>query len=221
MLIKYLSHVLSAEVPVYGNPRANLYIRSVKSIEAGDPCRVYYMGMENHWGTHVDCPAHFFGDGKKITDYDADFWFFRNPQVIPVYAKSGQLIGEGELTTSINPDADLLILHSGWVKQRGGDAYSLRNPGLAPQLGHWLRNEYPLLRAIGIDWVSVSSYAHRILGREAHRVFLEPEGEGNPILIIEDMCIPENVKNLKEVWVVPLRVDNIDSAPCTVLGVFR
>ena len=220
-MIRYLSHKLSASIPVYGSTKATIQLREIKSIVSGDSCQTYWLGMENHWGTHVDCPAHFFTEGMKIADYEAKFWLFRKPQILSVNAKPGQIIGRKDLITEINPETDLLLLKSGWGKFRGEEIYSLQNPGLDPGLGLWLRKEYPSLRAIGFDWISLSSYTHRELGREAHKAFLNPEGVGHPIVIIEDMNISEYLNKLKEVWVVPLRVERIDSVPCTASGVFE
>jgi len=72
----------------------------------------------------------------------------------------------------------------------------------------------------GIDWISISPYQDRELGREAHRVFLDQKGRNNPVLLIEDIDLSGNFKKLKEVWVSPLRVERVDSAPCTVIGDF-
>lgn len=220
-MIRYLSYLLSHAVPACGSVEKNIELREIKSLEKGDSCCTYWVGLENHWGTHVDCPAHFFADGMQVDEYGADFWFFRNPQVLSIHAEPGQIIGVSELSSEINPEADLLLLKSGWGKFRGKDIYSLRGPGLDPLVGMWLRKNYPSLRAVGLDWISLSSHTNRKLGREAHRVFLNPESEGRPIVLIEDMFLPEDMENLKQVWVAPLRVEGIDSAPCTVIGVFE
>ena len=72
----------------------------------------------------------------------------------------------------------------------------------------------------GIDWISISPYQDRELGREAHRVFLDQKGRNNPVLLIEDMDLSCDLTKLRELWVLPLRVEKIDSAPCTVIGGF-
>ena len=89
------------------------------------------------------------------------------------------------------------------------------------ELALWLRQDFPAVRAIGMDWISVSSYESRELGRQAHRAFLNPDGEGSPVLIIEDMNLSKNLKNLAEVLVVPILIETIDSAPCTVIGFLK
>ena len=77
-----------------------------------------------------------------------------------------------------------------------------------------------MVQAIGMDWISVSSFENRELGRQAHRAFLNRDGEGHPVLIIEDMDLSADLNGLREVWVAPLLVEGIDSAPCTIIGIF-
>ncbi len=98
--------------------------------------------------------------------------------------------------------------------------YSCDNPGIHPEVGGYLRELFPRIRAIGIDWISISPYQNRELGREAHRAFFDQEGRNNPVLLIEDMDLSNDLKGLTEVWASPLRVERVDSAPCTVIGGF-
>jgi arylformamidase len=215
----FLSYPLSSVIPVYGGS-ASIDITQIKSIESSDSSNVFRFVLENHWGTHVDCPAHFFHNGKKVTDFNADFWLFSNPQIISVKANPGQIISKENLEADINYDTDLLILKSGWGKFRGDPVYYLQNPGIDPDLGFFLRKQYPSIRAFAMDWVSLSSYEHRQIGREAHKVFLNPSVEGNPIMIVEDMYLPDEVKELSSVCIAPVRIEGIDSAPCTIIGFF-
>lgn len=220
-MLRYLSHTITPIMSVHGSVKEEVELRQVKSIEKGDSSQVYWLGLGNHWGTHVDCPAHFFPKGAKVSDYQADFWLFNNPQVLPIKAAPGQIITFDDLGCQINPQTDLLLFKSGWKEFRGKEVYSLKNPAIHPSLGLKLRKECPEIRAIGFDWVSMSSCSRRELGREAHRAFLDPQGKGKPILIIEDMDIPKDTAKLQKVWVMPLRIETIDSAPCTVIGVFE
>jgi arylformamidase len=213
----FLSHPFAKVFPVYGN-YASVKITPVKSIEQGDSSNVYSIALQNHWGTHVDCPAHFFQNGKSIRDYNADFWFFSKPQIISVKAEPGQIVSKESLEADISYDTDLLILKSGWGKLRGDPIYFQQNPGVDPHLGLLLRKNYPSIRAFGMDWISLSSYKHREIGSEAHRGFLDPSAGSDPIVIIEDMNLPDNVKELEAVYVAPIQIEGIDSAPCTIIG---
>ena len=80
---------------------------------------------------------------------------------------------------------------------RRENIYATNNPGLHPDLGRWFRVNYPEIRAVGMDWISISSFAHRETGREAHRAFLDPDGAGQPIVILEDMDLSSDLQNLK------------------------
>lgn len=218
--LEYLSYPLQQSNPVYGKPDQVISIKPDKSIDLGDTCNVYTITMENHWGTHVDCPAHFYSNAKRVTDYPADYWLFSNPQVMNLECKNGQIITLDDLPESIEEKTDCLIIKTGWYKHRMHPVYCLENPGISAELGLWLRNERKNIRAIGFDFISVSSYASREVGRQAHRAFLDPEGNNNPILIIEDMYLGYDLHILKELWVAPLLISSIDSAPCTVIGAF-
>ncbi|MBF0328454.1 MAG: cyclase family protein [Nitrospirae bacterium] len=219
MTYKYLSYPLDLKIPVYGKT-ASIDIKSVKSIDNGDSANVYAFAMENHWGTHVDAPNHFFVEGKKIADYPAGFWFFKSPQVIDIELLSSEMLISGSWFEQIKHDTDCLLLRSGWGMRRREEAYCIENPGIHPDVGRELRIKYPTIRALGIDWVSVSSYRNRELGREAHRALLREYGIGEPPVIIEDMDLSCDMAGLRNVWVLPLRVCGLDSAPCTIIGGF-
>ena len=213
----YLSYPISEGMPVYGGI-AHVRVDRVKSIQNGDSSNVFCFALENHWGTHVDCPAHYFLGGNTIIDYTADFWVFTKPQIISLEVEQGQIISSKDLPADINADTDLVMLKSGWGKFRGNEIYYLNNPGFDPEFGLYIREHCPSVRAIGFDWVSLSSFAHRNTGREAHRNFLNPLLENHPIVIIEDMCLPDELEELSMVHVLPIRIQGIDSAPCTVIG---
>lgn len=215
----FLSHTLTLDTPGYGS-QGQIAITKEKSIERGDSSESFTITMSNHFGTHVDCPAHFFKHGLKVAELKAESWCFQSPQVINVELKPGELMSVGVIKNKIKKNTDLLLFKSNWSKVRGKEKYSSANPGIGSSVGHFLRSKYPKVRAIGFDWISLSSYLNRPEGREAHRVFLDPDGKGHPIMIVEDMDLSKATNRLKQVFVFPLRVEGIDSAPCTVVGKF-
>ena len=220
MRFRYLSYSLESENPVYGGGSASLNLRKTKSIAFGDSANVCQFMIGGHIGTHVDSPNHFFEDGKKIADYPAEFWIFKTPGIIRVTLEPSEALKCGKWLDSIAPAADILLLQSGWSAMRGERKYGMENPGIDPEVAFYLRKRYPKLRAVGIDWISVSPYSDRTLGRKAHQAFLDPAGDNNPIAIIEDMDLSCDLKGLREVFVVPLRVRESDSTPCTIIGGF-
>lgn len=219
MTYKYLSYPFNAFIPVYGGLES-ITPRKIKSIEDGDSSNTFVFTLQNHWCTHVDAPYHFFEEGKKIIDYKAGFWVFCNPQVLDVQLQPGELLKWKTIANKVNAKADLLLLKSGWGQNRGLDLYWKESPGIHADVGIGLRNLKYSFRTVGIDWISVSSFAHREEGRKTHRAFLDPAGKGEPVLLIEDMDLTADFKRLSKVFVAPLIVEGIDSAPCTVIGLF-
>lgn len=219
--MKFLSHTLSPNTPSYGTLINKLKVSKVKGIEKGDSSNVFTFTMENHLGTHVDAPNHFFEHGKRIVDYPPEYWFFESPQVLRLDLKPDETLINGQWVDKIRDDADILLFQSGWYSLRDKDVYSTNNPGIHPEAASCLRHGFPNLKAIGIDWVSISPYQKRDLGRESHRIFLDPNSANSPILIIEDMDLSCDLSTLSKMVVLPIRVDKLDSAPCIVVGIFQ
>jgi len=220
MKYRYLSHPIKKNMPVYGG-RADIGMKSVRAISNGDTSNMYTFAIGSHWGTHVDAPRHFFENGMSIEDYPAETWIFTNPEVIDVTLGPSEILSLEERVKMVRPSTDMLIFRSGWSHFRAEDKYIYENPGIGAEVGAHLRRYHPYLRAIGIDCISISSYQDRACGRKAHGAFLDPAGDGKPILIVEDMNLSEEMSGLHSIIVSPLIVLGIDSAPCTVLGVFH
>jgi Predicted metal-dependent hydrolase len=110
-----------------------------------------------------------------------------------------------------------LSLKPVFVHLREKDIYWENNPGFAPALAVFLRKRFPCLRVFGFDSISLSSFAHRETGHEAHKAFLD---HSNPILLLEDMDLSaiDNSAKLKQIIVSPLLVEAADGAPCTVFA---
>ena len=219
MKYRYLSHIVEEGMPVYGG-KAEIKVRPVKAIAGGDSANVSSVSIVNHWGTHIDLPRHFFDDGPAVCDYPGSFWFFRSPCVVPVTLKPSQLLRCDRWCASVREGNDIILFRSMWSRRRSKRVYSLSNPGVDPEVAEYLRSEFANIRAIGIDWVSVSPFKDRRAGRNAHRAFLDPGREGHPIAIIEDMELGGSMKGLREIIALPFRISGIDSAPATIIGAF-
>lgn len=224
-----LSYNITADAPLY--PGTDPVITKVsKAISMGDSCNTFVITFSNHIGTHIDVPKHFFESGRAISDYSLKELIFTKPLIIDCPKQTEEIIGIDDLEKAINStDFDLLLIRTGFQKYRSDsnqnvenfDIYSCKNPCLSPKAAGWLRNNFSNIRAIGIDCISIASYAHRDLGRETHRVLLENTAKGSPVLIIEDLNLSNQINHFEEVIVAPLYIEDIDSAPCTVIGVTR
>jgi len=214
-----LSYPLSVQTPMYGNGVSPL-ISPKKSIHQGDSCNTYELSFLNHSGTHIDGPSHFWKSAKSINDFKLDSLYFNKPCFVSCSKNKNGVICINDLKDALKDRTiDLLIIKTGFQKYRAKDRsmYCSNNPCLAPEAASWLRKTFPLLRGVAIDCISISSCSHRKLGRETHRILLKPV-HGRSILIIEDVCIPQQTKRITSVLVAPFYIDGVDSTPCTVIG---
>lgn len=223
----YLSYILDKNTPTYGN-RNSFSIVKNSSIQKGDIANDSAINTTVHIGTHIDLPYHFFDNGQTIEKFKAGFWRFRQNEILFIELKIGneeliikdELINELEKIKSISPfllDFRLLIVKTGICVKRDKKEFWEKNYGFHPDIANYLRENFPNLRIFGFDSISVSSFQNRMLGREAHKAFLNPK---KPILLLEDMDLRELHKGveIKEIIISPLRVANCDGLPCTVVG---
>ena len=127
------------------------------SISEGDTANSMHLSMPNHAGTHIDVPKHFFDNGKTLSDYPASFWFFQKPQLIDVSCDDGQLIIPLEIVPNLNNDTDILLIRTGYEKYRNNEKYWAKNPGISAEMASILRSDFPSVRAVGMDIISVTS----------------------------------------------------------------
>ncbi|HIO70317.1 MAG TPA: cyclase [Campylobacterales bacterium] len=212
---KYLSYTLNRDTPTYGNRNRFQIIRN-SDISKGDIANDSSISTTLHIGTHIDMPFHFYQDGQTVEDFDIDFWYFNNPLFLEIEPRDLIIYDEvvEQLEKLENIGQDILIIKTGICDIRDSEKFWRENYGFSPNLYDYLIKKFPEIRVIGFDSISISSFQNREEGREAHRRFLNPK---RPILILEDMDLRE-VKILKRVQIVPLRVSNSDGLPCTVIA---
>jgi len=215
----YLSYILDKDTPTYGN-RNQFDIIKKSDISKGDVANDSSISTTVHIGTHIDMPYHFYENGQTIEDFDANFWFFKKTIFIDIEPKSH--IIKDELLKKLDTIADIgyeiLLVKTGICHRRESQEFWAENYGFHPDIADYLREYFPNIRVIGFDSISVSSLTDRMLGREAHKRFLNPK---KPILLLEDMDLRELDKNssLRELIISPLRISKCDGLPCTVFGV--
>ncbi|HJP19819.1 MAG: hypothetical protein CMD96_06725 [Gammaproteobacteria bacterium] len=217
-----LSYPIKEQIPTYRNGDKPL-IQHEKQIKAGDKCNTVKLSLPNHVGTHVECPAHFSAGGRTLTDYPPDFWFCRHVQLFQCNLNDNELCNAHHLQTAYEksvlkvPEAEAVILMTGWYRKRNAVCYWQSSPGFLPNTFHWLRETFPKLRFFGFDVISLSSYSNREIGRDVHKAFL---CNSSPILIIEDMdfSMLNADQGLKNLLISPLFVSGIDGSPCSLWG---
>jgi len=212
--VVFLSHVLSENSPCYGGKKG--FIQTVlSSISNGDSYNFEKWELANHVGTHMDTPFHFIEDGIKLDQIEAIDLLFYSVSFIETDLSRGEIVRPDHLEGRISEDNDMVLIKSGFEKYRNDAIYWQNNPGISPEVADFLKHSFPKIKIIGFDFISLTSYSNRALGRESHKAFL---GGNNPIMIIEDMHL-ENLNHApREVIVAPIRVTNSDAAPVTVFA---
>jgi kynurenine formamidase len=190
-------------------------------ISNGDSSNTSILSIHNHTGTHVDAPKHFIDNGKSISEYTLDELIFTNPVIVDCPKTDGSLVTPDDLLhmSHFFEKSDCLLLRTGFGQFRNEERYRTHNPGIAADTIRWIRKEYPNIHLIGIDTISISSFQHRIEGREAHRAaFAEKEDIGIPLLLLEDINLAVISGSISYIIVLPWLMKSLDSAPCTVIA---
>ena len=213
--MRYLSYILNSETPTYGN-RNRFEIEKKSDISKGDIANDSSISTTVHIGTHIDMPLHFYENGQTISDFPIEFWNFDNPIFMEIQPKSFLIYDEviEKLEKIENINQNILIIKTGICYFRGEKKFWNENYGFSEKLYDYLIDKFPQIRVIGFDSISISSFQNRIEGRKAHKRFLNPK---KPILILEDMDL-RDIANLIKIQIIPLRVENCDGLPCTVIG---
>jgi arylformamidase len=213
MAMIFLSHALSTETPAFG-AGASFLREKTRSMARGDSSNSESWQFNNHLGTHIDLPKHFDDNGRSMSDYQAADFVFSKVTLIDAPAKKSELIDSPEIRDQISPDCDLILVRTSFEKLRNTSDYWEQNPGLSIEFCQWIRKERPRVRAIGFDFISLTAFQHREAGRKAHQILLGDSG----LIIIEDMKLQSLKKSPSRVIVAPLRVENADGAPATVIA---
>ena len=119
----------------------------------------FIINVENHCGTHVDAPAHFLEEGKLISEYSPEELTFKNPLVLDIPKDGNELIEIQDIEELNLNNVDMLIFKTGFEKFMDVDVdkYLIENPGVTPEAVKWIRENFPNIRCLGIDCVSMSA----------------------------------------------------------------
>jgi|LWDU01.1.fsa_nt_gi kynurenine formamidase len=222
-----LSHVLRESTPLYGN-EGSVDLGKSRLIKSGDASNNTNLCFSAHSGTHIDAPFHFDDNGKKMTDFSPDFWFCTNPYLVEIDVKADEVIQLSRALPkleSIPKSTDILLIKTGFELFResqpsDNSPYIFNNPGISPEIGIWLRKNLNL-KMVGFDFISLTSYNNKELGRLSHINFLSSNLEGklnDPILIVEDMTLKEIDSSPTSIVVAPLFFENADGGPVSVFA---
>lgn len=211
----FLSHFIDIDTPVYGGSQS-IQIEDDRSIAKGDTANTKKLSFNNHTGTHIDFPNHFFEKGATLEKYEASFWYCENVVLINVPANEDEIILlDDKCINSIPSDVEFIIIKTGFGKYRGEEKYWKNNPGLSPKNAENLRIKFKKLKMVGMDFISLTAFQHREIGRMAHREFL---GGDAPILLVEDMKLDNLTYSPLSISCSPLLISGVDGVPITIIA---
>lgn len=214
---KFLSYNLSEDLTSYKNGKRIKIIYKQK-IKNRDSCNQTQLELPTHFGTHIDFPYHFDENGRSGDEFLADEFVFNSVDIISLIdmLQNSSIIEKKHFSKhKFISSAELLIIKTGYCSKRSHESYYNNYPGFSEKLAKYFKSKCPNLRAIGFDLISLSSPLNGDLGKKTHLEFLKEE----EITIIEDMDL-NNLKpddSISTVIVAPLRFDNSDGAPVTIL----
>lgn len=214
----FLSYTLNTNTPSYGN-RNKFQIEKQSSIAKGATANDSTISTTAHIGTHLDMPYHFYDNGQTIDSYDANFFYFTKILFLEIQPKSHLI--QTELIDTLQSIEDrgyeILIVKTGACHHRYNREYWEENYGFHPDIYDLIAKKFTSIRVFGFDTISVSSFQHRDIGKEAHRRFLNPS---SPILLLEDMDLTkvDTSSNFLSIILAPLRIEQCDGLPCTIMA---
>ena len=211
--MKFLSYPLTRDTPLYpGTPKTKC--NSVKQIQQGDSANTCVLSISTHASTHIDMPRHFCDKARMYESWPQQFscFFISVPRRGDLPILYEDLIGQ-----PIPKEVDALFVVTGSWQDRGDRSYCDAHPWLHPDTCVTLRENFPMIRLIGFDLISISSPLHREEGRAAHRCLLCEKPE---IFILEDLDLSDSnlIGMKKDVWVIPWFIDEeMDGSPALVI----
>ena len=200
-------------------------VEPFESMQKGDRLNTYNVTLFNHFGTHMDGPNHFNGQGRQLYELELSTFIFEKPLLVDIPKGRGELVEPEEVMRFDEAirAADLLLVRSGFSAMRASDnrAYSEEGPAISARAAELIVERYQNLKAVGMDWISLSSPLHLEDGIRAHQIMLGKTG-AEPVLIIEDIDLSGlDPDTLETVFALPLFIEGIDSAPVTILAKIR
>jgi arylformamidase len=218
-----LGYELHEKMPVFpGSPEDRVVPHSRMS--RGGEANTTFIHHYLHNGTHVDAPFHFWDGGLTIDQLPIENFVYERPLLIE------KQLGKGELFTL--PDiqnhstelesCDILLLESGyWKKREDKERYCDNFPALSEEAARFLRTNFPDLKALAIDTLSIEN---PLQGPQkdfvVHKTLLSGDlYDTRPLLIYEDVNLGKIVgKRIKRIYAFPLRWKGLDASPVNLVA---
>lgn len=199
-----LSHPLFDSMPVYPGSESPTF--ETVSTVSHDGYAEKRITLFSHTGTHLDAPSHILPRGLSLDRLSVDH-FAGSASVFDFSSHSGRLIEIDDLIPYryLIQNSDFVLIHTGWSRHWGHDAYHTGYPVLSGHAAGWLCRFS--LKGLGVDAISVDP----------------PQSPGFPVhhmLLEHQMILVENLNRLQDLpqsgvtfFALPLRIQDGDGSP--------
>lgn len=209
-----LTHTIKADMPVYPGTEKPTLIPA-NSYEK-DGFKETRLSMFSHTGTHIDPPAHLFGDRTTLDKFPAEQFVGKALVVDCRDITDGSIVGVDRLEKYGEKisEAEFLLFNFGWDKKWGTDGYFGDYPCIgADVLELIIKGGY---KGIGFDVIGLDPISDIALERH-NKLFSQCE-----IINIE------NLKNLdlcgNELFTfvcLPIKIEDSDGAPARAVAILE
>lgn len=196
-----LTMPINESTPVYpGDPKPEF--RQVSFCEKSG-YNEHRICMNTHFGTHIDAPWHMVEKGKRLTDFPIEKFVGRAVLI--------DVRGQEEIDAELDgvKKNDMLLLRTDHTKKISSPDFFTNKPVISR--GFAERVVKKKISILGIDSFTPAPDSPPF---EIHKYLLE-----NEVLCLENLVnldlIPKKTFTL---YVLPLKLDRIDGAPCRVVA---
>ena len=176
----------------------------------------------------MDAPWHFDDHGRTIEQIPIEDFYYTHPLVLTVRKSRGERIRREdlELYEEQLKEADIVLLYTGHSELREKDPAAFIDdfPCVDPKAALYLREEFPLLKAVAMDSISFdSAVTGDAEGYPSHHALLEVS-EKTPqrtLLLFEDVNLRVllGVKNILAICAFPVRFAGLEAAPVAMVAI--
>lgn len=179
----------------------------LSSLEDGKKFGLCHMHLGNHTGTHVDFPAHTIKDGKTSSDFPIHY--LTGPGIIIKVPSSEKSITRDFVSRQSILKSDIVFFKTANSDRSKHEPFHERYVYIEPEAAIELFEKG--VKAVGIDYISVDRYDDEDL--TVHNTLLSRE-----VLIVEGLELRDIPEGRYEIFVMPLKIPNMDGLPARVLA---
>lgn len=207
MTLHDITRSISAGTVVWeGDPLPNL--RRVQSLDAGDSYNLTRLDISAHTSTHVDAPLHFVSGGAGVERLPLDVLV--GPAWVADLSGCAEIHAADLVSAAIPVGVTRLLLKTGSMPEASTPVFDPNFAALALDGARWLLERG--VRLVGIDTISIESYASVNASSAVHHALLEAG-----LIIIENLELSAVTAGAYRLTCLPLKLVGADGSPARVI----